>query len=272
MPPNLDQRLVGADAALQAVADASSGLGLVAAGGLGSAALLAAALPPEAQLPAVLRLAEAREAAGEAQLQRVLAGAAVRLLTSHQQGAAAAAQAAAAIDQLLLPRLAAECAAGDAAAQQWEQELEQAVADVVACCDCWDAGLQLVQAAVGGSSPAAAASRLPAHVRVRLAAAAIQRALQADGAAVPQAELPQQPGRQELLRYAGGDALPAVLALVTAAPGLQGKQSRAKRGQPSEAAQAAAAAARTLLPAALQAATQQGHGAAALQQLWDACK
>lgn len=257
------------EAALRAVADACSGHeSLAATGALGAATLAAAGVPPEAQLTTLLRLAEApQQAADQPQLQRLLAAAAVQPLTCPQPSPASAAAAAATMELLLLPQLAAECAADDAAAQQWQRGLEQAVADVVARCGCWGTGLALVHAAVG--SPGAPPSRLPAHVAVRLAAATIQGALQAGN---PEGDPSQQPGREELLRYAATDAVPAVLALASAAPSQQDRRARAKGGQPAEAAQAAAAAARTLLPAVLQAACQQGQEAAALQQLWDMCK
>lgn len=293
---------VRVQSALQAVAGAADGLSLPAARRLGAAALAAAALPPEQQLAAVLQLAVARPdeglhpqtargaADGEQQQQWhwVLAATAIELLVNGHSSATVD-QVTGVLEHQVLPLLAIDTAtaAGPpeaAASQQQQEELLAAVAPLVAGCGCWDLGLQLVRAAAvssppthprsSSSSPAAdagIADQLPPHMRVRLAAAVVQQALEAasrpDGH--PQAEL------DALLHHAATQTLPDVLALQATGPPMQRRQRGKGGALPAAQLMAAAiraAALQLLLPAALQAAVQQQGQAAAMEQLWEACK
>lgn len=245
---------------LSALADASQGQSLAAAGRLAAAALGAAAGAP-LELSTLLELAQPSghaDADGTQQrLQWVATAAALDLLRRHPSIHGAAAS----MSQLVLPQLAA-------ASLAQQHELLQAAAELVANCGAWDLGLQLVQAA-GGSQPpssgeqsqppgvAAAAARLPPDVQAQLAAAIVSQAL-------------QQGSQQEagaVLQHAATQMLSLALQqLVGAPPAAPSKAG----GQPAAAARAAAQ--RLLLPAALQAAAALGQAATALQALWGTCK
>lgn len=285
--------------ALDAVAGAADGLSLAATRRLGAAALAAAALPLEDQLAAVLQLAAgspeeevslAADAADTSREQRrwVLAATAVELLLNGHLPAAAD-QVAGVLQHQVLPLLAADAAdgAGPAAAaaaaaatQHQREELLAAAAQLVAICSCWDLGLELVRAALSSPTdsssgqPAAGAScagQLPPHTQVRLAAAVIQQGLQA----ASRQEGQPQPALDALLRHAGTQTLPDVLALLASEPPVSWRQ-RSKGGAAAAAQLAAgatrAAAVQLLLPAALQAGVQQQGQATAMEQLWKACE
>ena len=282
-----DQRL---EKAMRAVADAADGLGLAATRRLGAVALAALALPSEQQLPAVLHLAalpppgeQQLSVAGPAgleqrRLQWVAAAAAVELVSG--QPLATVDQAEAVLHQLLLPLLAASSnslAPGAAAAAnpRQQEELLHAAAQLVASCGCWGAGLQLVRAAVDSPGQAAVpaqgaggAGELAPDLRVRLAAAVVQQALQA----ASQQQRHQEPELGALLQHAATQTFAHALALLAAEPPARQRQ-RSKGGATAAAmGTARAAAAQLLLPAALHAAVQQRGSAAALAQLWEACK
>lgn len=287
--------------ALEAVAGGADGLSLAAARRLGAAALAAAALPPEQQLAAVLQLAVARPDEGlhpqapggaadgeqQRQWQWVLAATAIELLVNGHSSATAS-QVTGILEHQVLPLLDIDTAAaagppGAAASQQQQEELLAAVAQLVAGCSCWNLGLQLVRAAAvsrpadphsSSSSPTAdagIASQLPPHMRVRLAAAVVQQALEA---ASRQGSHPQ-PELDALLHHAATQTLPDVLDLLATGPPAQRRQRGKGGALPAAqliAAATRAAAVQLLLPAALQAAVQQQGQAAAMEQLWEACK